>query len=125
MLSAAQQIRPSLQIRSDSSGTHNSGWIGYNLENMQYFFFIYTLEPDVVYFETYKRLVSTELPIDSPAKIYRNDCDSDMKWSMSVELTEHNYFGKNSSHQNSTLVQFLEDSLARVVKETQPFSVEA
>ena len=113
------QVRPEFRLVTDSAGKHNSGWIGYNLAEMQYFFFVYTMEPDVVYLETYHRKVPSQLPRESPAQLLQNDCDSDKKWSMNLSLSSENYFGQSVQQQERTLVRFLDGALSRVIQDTE------
>jgi hypothetical protein len=59
MEEAASNLRTSPKVILDS-GKHDGGWIGYNINSMEYFFVVELKADNVIYLQAYKRKINDE-----------------------------------------------------------------
>ena len=103
------------QVRFDS-GQHNGGWIGYNLNKMDYFIQVSVSQPEKLIFNTYRRPFDPAL-WDGAVGRYRRD-RSPNRWENVLDLAapEPGFFDLEKTQQFDLIQKFVQDSIEAAEK---------
>ncbi|MCW5969234.1 MAG: PD-(D/E)XK nuclease family protein [Blastocatellales bacterium] len=102
-----EKIQPKLQF---DSGRHNGGWIGYNLERMRFWLFVYVSDPDTVIFDTGGRSVVDPERFDGKSgELLQNER---LVWRNRLNLVapEIKFYSQSREQQNHILKDFVHSS---------------
>lgn len=114
LLDLMHKALKNLKLKAYFGAMDRSNWIGYSLENMDYFFVIYLDEPETVSFETYNYPFDKILWESSSYKKigkFRLDPRLDIRgWQNSYKLDQA-FFSASNKDQLESLENFLHDSL--------------
>ena len=104
---ASENIQPKPKF---DSGSHNGGWIGYNVDKMRYWFFVYYTRPDCVIFDAEKCDVRK-----IPSDVFMGKMTSSakqVKWRNELDLVSPNvdFFAQSKDRQTEIIEQFLRES---------------
>lgn len=97
---------PNEDIKFDT-GKQKGGWLGYNINRMEFFAVIYTENPETIILETFKN--TPKFP-ESEVLFGKLEKASNGKavWSNKIDLIQHNFFKKTKNEQLTMLIEFCE-----------------
>lgn len=106
---ALQVLQLSERPRLDSGKPHG-GWIGYNINSMEYFFCIYFKDPDAIVFETFDREVDQEACSGRGGETFVSW--GALRWRDILDLADPtvDFFTKPKGTQINILERFVRDS---------------
>jgi hypothetical protein len=100
---------PNEDIKFDT-GKQKGGWLGYNINRMEFFAVIYTENPEVITLETFKntpKLPKNEVLFGELEKA----SNEKTIWSNKIDLIQINFFTKTKKEQLAILIEFFEKSI--------------
>jgi len=119
-------LREALSITTDETGAkfrlyfdtgkHNGGWIGYNLNNMAYFVFLFISQPETLIFQTFNRVVDFSRWDQKVG--YKRKLFGKWGWENKLDLlaSEAKFFDLSQDAQLQWIRSFVQSSLEEVQK---------
>jgi hypothetical protein len=95
-------------IRFGAGQGEGMGWLGWNIDSMQYFFYIRVASPEVVVFLAYYAPTDPEKYNESVGRLFQEN--NQWLWEIELDLNESGFFNLKKSAQVSMLVKFVQNS---------------
>ena len=106
------------QVKFDS-GKHHGGWVGYNINSMEYFFTFYLTEPEALFFETFGRVFVEEAWDRKAGETYVSI--RKRRWRTRLDLaSEPAFSGASERDQVAVLERFVRDGYEQAQRFTKP-----
>jgi hypothetical protein len=98
------------------SGQHKGGWMGFSINNMDYFFVLYYENPEVVVFDTFSFKIDQQKYDGSVGKTWSEG--KRLRWMNELNLVSNDfdYFSQSRETQLKVLIDFLKQSYSYVQK---------
>jgi hypothetical protein len=98
-----------IKVGSGITSWKGSGWIGLNVNNMDYFFVVYLQEADILVFETFNIEIDPVKLADQPGRIFESYGKKRWENTLDCGAADLDFFGKSAHEQLTMLEQFLEE----------------
>jgi len=102
-------VSPNEEIKFDT-GKQKGGWLGYNINRMEFFAVIYMTNPEVIILETFKiapKLSENEISFGE----FEKASNGKIVWFNKVDLNQINFFTKTKNEQLAILIDFFKKSM--------------
>ena len=102
------------------TGKHQGGWLGYNINSMEYFYCIYLKEPEVICFEANKRKLLPDQWDKESGEVF--ETKHGIYWRNKLDLNEktRDFFNRPTSTQLGILEEFVRTSYDLAKSFTEP-----
>ena len=109
-------------FRLDSGPLGPEAWVGFNIDRMQYFFFLRLNEPETLTLDRYLRPVDPALPDVSKGRLVRPNSAGVTGWRTTLDLADPDvgYFGSTQTEQVAILTDFFRVSFAYAQRLPEP-----